>query len=126
MSRQILEMKAQAECFQWAWNELPETRMLLVSAINEHKDQKERAKRKAIGIVPGVSDMALYMPRSEYNGLFIELKTFAGNPSPAQKEWRRIIEGQGYLYQVCRVEPGNIENFKQLLTCYLNNTLTPC
>ena len=69
-----------------------------------HRSATEAAIMKAEGVVPGVADLELNIARGGYHGLKIEMKTDSktSRQSPAQKEWQKRIEQQGYKYFVCR------------------------
>ena len=113
------EMQLQAECFRTAWNDFPITRKLLFHVENELNFAGDNAIRGAIrrseGIVKGVSDFILLIPRLQWHGLMIELKTEEGRQSSAQKEWQMLVEAQGYRYEVIR----SVKDFRELLWDYL-------
>lgn len=117
--RQSPEMKLQAACVLIAWNDFPETRKLLFHVANELDRPDSNpilgAIRKAQGIVSGVADLILLIPRGKYHGLMIEMKTKDGSQSIHQREWQKLVEEQGYRYVVVRSE----EEFRALLTEYL-------
>lgn len=113
------ESRLQARCFTWCWNEHPETRRLLFHVENEgtHSNARDGARRKSMGLVAGVSDLILLMPRGPWHALCIEMKTTDRNSgqSDDQKTWQKIVEAQGYRYEVVRTE----EEFKELINSYL-------
>ena len=113
------EMKIQAECVKIAWNEFPETRFSLFHVANEvdRPDSSPMigAMRRAEGIVRGVSDLILLLPRNGYHALCIEMKTESGYQSSFQKNWQSIVESNGYKYVVCR----SAEQFRNELKNYL-------
>lgn len=117
--RQSPEMKLQAACVLIAWNDFPVTRKLLFHVANELDRPDSNpilgAIRKAQGIVSGVSDLILLIPRGQYHGLMIEMKTKDGSQSIHQREWQKLVEEQGYRYVVVRSE----EEFRAVLTEYL-------
>lgn len=117
--RQSPEMKLQAACVVMAWNDFPETRKLLFHVANELDRPDSNpilgAIRKAQGIVSGVADLILLIPRGQYHGLMIEMKTKDGSQSIHQREWQKLVEEQGYRYVVVRSE----EEFRAVLTEYL-------
>lgn len=118
--RQQSEMRIQADCVRWAWNERPETRRLLFHVQNE-LDRPDAnamlgARRRAEGIVRGVSDLILLIVRGPYHGLMIEMKRPDGYQSSYQREWQKIVEAQGYKYVVCR----SLEQFQIEVDEYLN------
>lgn len=113
------EMRIQAECVKVAWNEFPETRFCLFHVANE-VDRPDAspmigARRRAEGIVRGVSDLILLLPRKGYHALCIEMKTESGYQSSFQKNWQSIVESNGYKYVICR----SADQFRQELKDYL-------
>lgn len=52
---------------------------------------------KREGVRPGVSDLFLMAKRGKYAGLFIELKTATGTPSPDQHRFIIAARQQGYM-----------------------------
>jgi hypothetical protein len=52
----------------------------------EHRSKRTGAKLKAMGVVPGISDMAFVL--SDGRAAFIELKAIGGRLSPAQKAFQ--------------------------------------
>ena len=116
--RRQLEMQLQAKCVLAAWNDFPETRKLLFHVENEdqHGSAFTGSIRRAQGIVRGVSDLILLIPRGRFHGLMIEMKTKDGYQSSFQREWESLVKAQGYRYEVIRSE----EDFRALLTEYLS------
>lgn len=113
------EGRVQAECVQWFWNEYPEYRSLLFHIPNEgnRSSKTDGAYRKALGLVSGVSDLILLIPRGKFHALCIEMKTEVGRQSDAQRLWQSKVEAQGYRYEVVR----SLEEFKKLIVEYLNS-----
>lgn len=114
------EGKIQAECFAWFWNDYPQYRKLLFHIPNENDRSDSNiiqgAIRKSLGVVAGVSDLILLVPRGLYHGLCIEMKDKKGTQKPAQKEWQTLVEAQGYKYCLCR----SLAQFKNVISDYLN------
>lgn len=114
------EGKIQAECFAWFWNDYPQYRRLLFHIPNENDRSDSNiiqgAIRKSLGVVAGVSDLILLVPKGLYHGLCIEMKDEKGTQKPAQKEWQTIVEAQGYKYCLCR----SLAQFKNVISDYLN------
>ena len=74
------------------------------------------SRKKAEGLVAGVSDLILLVPRGGFGSLCIELKTSVGRQSSTQKEWQRKAEMAGNKYIICR----NVESFSEEVKKYLN------
>ena len=77
------------------------------------------AKMVREGIVRGVADLCLCIPRGGYHALYIEMKKPGSYQRPEQKEWQKNCEKYGNLYVVCR----SLEEFREIVTKYLNGEL---
>ena len=60
----------------------------------------KRMKRE--GIVKGVADLCLCIPRGRYHALYIEMKKPGSYQRPEQKEWQKNCEKYGNRYVVCK------------------------
>jgi hypothetical protein len=73
---------------------------------NIHGNKKERMikgkRQREEGVLKGVPDLLLPIPRGAYSGLFIETKTPKGRLSDSQKEVIPKLQGVGYAVFVCR------------------------
>lgn len=70
---------------------------------------------KAEGLLPGVSDLMLIVPKAGWHGLFIEMKSKDGHLSEAQKEFMGAATLMGYQSVVCY----GFEDAKEAITNYL-------
>ena len=101
------EHQIQSACVRWFAYQHPELKGLLFAVPNGGARNKATAgKLKAEGVVAGVSDLILLVPRiifgvAQWHGLCIEMKTAKGRQSPDQKEWQAKVESKGYKYAVC-------------------------
>lgn len=68
-----------------------------------------------MGVRAGFPDLILCVAKNGYYGLFIELKAGKGRQSDKQKEYQRLLEAQGYRYEVVR----DIEEFLKIINDYL-------
>ena len=88
------EAQHQANVIKWSqqpsirrqWPEL---------ALLHHKHLKQQ------GVKPGVPDLCLPVPRGQYHGLYIEMKTESGHTSDEQEWWGERLQAQGYVWRVC-------------------------
>jgi hypothetical protein len=81
-----------------------------------HRNIQTARSLKGEGGTSGVSDLLLLVPKREYHGLCVEVKTPVGRQSENQKNWQRIIEAQGYRYEIVR----SLDEFAELVRWYLN------
>jgi hypothetical protein len=66
---------------------------------NQAKNATQGSILKAMGMVPGVSDLLWFHQGCLY---CIELKTETGTQSAVQKKWQSAVEKQGAIYYVIR------------------------
>lgn len=74
------------------------------------------ARLKAEGMVKGVADLILLVPRNGYGALCLETKTATGKQEPEQKEWQKAAEAAGNKYVVYR----SAEEGMQIIEDYLD------
>jgi hypothetical protein len=60
------------------------------------------AKMKHEGVRAGYPDYLLDVPRGDFHGLRIELKSATGYTSREQKKWIERLRANGYRVEVCR------------------------
>ena len=113
------EHDLQVGCVRWFRYEFPAFAPLLFAIPNGgRRDYVAAAKLKAEGVVPGVPDLLLAVPRGGFHGLWIEMKNGkAGELSTAQKEMHINLRAQGYRVEVCRT----FEGFVTILRDYLRS-----
>jgi hypothetical protein len=80
----------------------PELRLLFAVPNGGDRNPIVAAKMKAEGVRPGVPDYLLPVPRGEYIGLAIELKSLTGYASREQKDWIEALRAHGWRAEVCR------------------------
>ena len=102
------EAQIQASCVMWLWNMHPQTRGLFFSVTNNSEHIARAMQRKAIGLIPGVSD-CLFIWRGQL--YCFEFKTEIGRQSPPQKEWEAKAVNQGAKYYLVR----SLEQFQTLI-----------
>lgn len=102
------EAQIQASCVMWLWNTHPQTRGLFFSVTNNSEHIARAMQRKAVGLIPGVSDCLFIWSGQLY---CFEFKTEIGRQSDAQKDWENKAIGQGAKYFIVR----SLEQFKTLM-----------
>lgn len=109
------EMKIQAECFIWHWNNFPEERGMLHHNNNNSVNYIVGNRMKSMGVVKGVTDFELILP----GGIvaWIEMKTPIGRLSEDQIKFRDKIIKRGHFHFVIRTT----EEFKNLIKTLYEN-----
>jgi hypothetical protein len=75
---------------------------MLHSSLNGVKLSKSQAgKAKASGMLSGVPDLFLPVPRGKYHGLYIEMKSAKGRIMPSQSRYLKAVSDFGYSAVVC-------------------------
>ncbi len=99
------EHAEQVALFRWAEfarARLPELALLFAIPNGGHRHKAIAAKLKAEGVRRGVPDLCLPVPRNGAHGLWIELKTQTGRPTPEQQIWIHALRREGYAAKICR------------------------
>lgn len=110
------EHNLQCACVRWFNLQWPQYHGLLFAIPNGGARSKATAgKLKAEGVVPGVADLILLVPKQWAFALCIEMKTAKGRQSPEQMEWQRKVEDNNYRYVICR----SLEGFMSVVNEYL-------
>ena len=93
------EDRLQVSVVQWLKLALPADALFYAVPNGGSRNPIEGAKLKAMGTLPGVSDLNIECNGRTYH---IELKTASGRQSPAQKAFESSVHKAGNLYQLCR------------------------
>lgn len=110
------ESKTQRVCVKWFRLVYPELSRLLFAVPNGGKRGiREAVIMKAEGVVSGVADLLLLVPRGGYNALAIEMKGEKGKQTKNQKLWQQDFEKAGGKYVVCR----GFDEFRNEIERYL-------
>ena len=114
-----LESRMQVECVKWFRYQYRQFGELLIHVPNGgSRDLRTAQRLKSEGVVPGVSDLVLFMPNTKYHGLFIELKIKPNKQSEHQKKWQLIVEAMNYQYALVY----SFEDFKIQIESYFDNS----
>ena len=112
------EHDEQKALFQWAeiaQLQRPELALMFAIPNGGHRLKAVAGKMKAEGVKPGVPDIFLPVPRQQYHGLFVEMKTQKGAISKEQHRWIRPLLCKGYQVKVCRGWQAAAEVIEQYL-----------
>jgi hypothetical protein len=113
----MTEHEHQTALIQWL-SKHPDPRTGMIFAIPNAGKRSLRAgaELKKEGMRTGGPDLLLPVACGGYHGLFIELKTLTGRPTPEQKQWITALREQGYHAVVCR----GCEAAKEVVDEYLS------
>lgn len=103
-----LEFKSQCALIQWLGYEqkkYPELAYLYAIPNDIRTTPQRAARAKAMGMRSGVPDLCLPVPRGLFHGLYIEMKSIDGQPSPSQRDFLQFLGSVGYATAVCRSAP---------------------
>lgn len=112
------EHMLQCACVRWFGYQYPEYHGMLFAVPNGgRRDAVTGARLKAEGVVAGVADLILLLPRGGYNCLCLELKDGKGRQSAEQKIWQGQVEKNGALYVIVR----DFNSFVKIVINYINS-----
>lgn len=119
------EHQHQTALVQWFRLQYPKFKLHLFAIPNGAHlagDARLRAIKmnamKAEGLTPGASDLFLMIPKNNYHGLFVEMKTTGGKVSDNQKDFMSAASSMNYLAVVCY----SFEEAKDAITKYLQES----
>lgn len=114
-----LESELQIVCIEWFRYSYPQYRMLLFSIPNGGKRSLLTAVRmKREGVVSGVSDLFLSIPRHGYHGFYIEMKYGKNKLSENQEAFFQEARMQGYKCEMIN----SLDKFIDHVNNYLKPT----
>lgn len=112
----LSEHKEQVLLIRWWRLQYPRLSKCLFAIPNGgHRNIVTAMKLKDEGVVSGVSDLFLMMPKGDWHGLFIEMKAIKGRVSQEQTEFMQIATDNGYLAVVCF----GFDDAKKVIETYL-------
>lgn len=91
------EDQLQAFCVKWFWNSMPQWRGMLFHVDNNSWNATVGAKKKALGVVAGPSDIILI---SFVEVLFLECKLPGEVQSAEQLKFQAMCEERGKTYKL--------------------------
>ena len=98
------ESKEQIALFEWAGyfvKQYPELALLYHIPNGGHRYRTTAIRLKAEGVKAGVPDICLPVARSDFHGLYIEMKAGKNKPTDNQSRWLDDLSEQGYYAAVC-------------------------
>ena len=110
------ESKLQQSCVRWFRYAYPKYAHLLFAVPNGVATTATQGRiLKAEGMVAGVSDLILLVPRNDNGALCIEMKTTKGIQRETQKLWQQEAESAGNKYIIART----FDQFREAIIRYL-------
>ncbi len=100
------EAQEQTDLISWARdciknNIYPELIMLYAVPNGGTRDKLEAVNLKRQGVVAGVPDLCLAVPKGKYHGLYIEMKVHPNKTTNKQEQWLANLSYYGYAVKVC-------------------------
>lgn len=129
--REDHEHELQSACILWFRYQYPKYKKLCFAIPNGGSRSKktfenktgqkvtyspEAQRMKKEGLVPGVCDLFLSIPRGKYHGLYLETKWGKNSLSEDQQDFITEVIAQGYKAIVYR----SLDQFMQEINNYLN------
>lgn len=112
----LSENQIQHSCVEWFRNQYPKLSWMLFAVPNGGlRDKKTASIMKYEGVISGVSDLILLIPKKGYASLCIEMKTPSGRQSENQKIWQSEAEKFRNKYVLCRSLDEFIKEVKNYL-----------
>lgn len=96
------EQRALIEWCEWNTKAYPGIEMIFHIPNGEWRVPRTASKLKKMGVKPGIPDLFLAVPRGQYHGLFIEVKTKTGKVTENQERWHNSLRAKGYCVEVCK------------------------
>lgn len=94
------EIQLQSKCFQWLWNNYPQTRRKFFHVPNGgSRNAVEGMQLKASGVVAGIPDCVLIHMGNAYG---FEMKTQSGKVSPEQQKVHKVWQDDGTPVYIIR------------------------
>ncbi|MFO7923673.1 MAG: VRR-NUC domain-containing protein [Bacteroidales bacterium] len=112
------ESRLQQACVKWFRYQYNNISKLLIAVPNGGaRSRIEASIMMGEGVVAGVADLLLLVPRKDHGALAIEMKAGAGKQTEKQKAWQAAFEKAGNRYVVCR----DFEQFREAIESYLKS-----
>jgi hypothetical protein len=119
---QNIESKTQIACVSWFDSQFPPIKNMLFAIPNGGKRGVVTASiMKAEGVRRGSPDLFLSIPKLNYHGMYIEMKTEDGKLKPEQQQFRDVVVSFNYHHVVCR----SVDDFVREVSRYLQSFKEP-
>jgi len=81
-------------------SDFPEIHLLHAIPNGDWRGWGTGVKLKAQGVIPGIPDLCLPVPRGEFHGFYLELKKARGSVKPDQWDMMSALHSQGYHVRI--------------------------
>ena len=96
------ESNEQIAAMEWLRMKHPDIALHTMHIGNERKATYYMGYiMKQMGVLKGASDLFMAWPNGGYHGLFIEVKSLTGKPTPDQKAFIQRMVDKGYYACIC-------------------------
>ncbi len=110
------ESQLQVQCIRWYDYQYPHFRQLLFSIPNGGKRGLITAvNMKREGARKGIADLFLSIPKRDYHGMYLELKSGKNDLTKEQQEFKKEVEKRNYKFEVIR----SFDEFQREVEQYL-------
>ena len=115
-TKPLTERQIQIQCVGWFRQRYPEASRVFFSTPNGGARNPWTAKNlRDEGVLSGVADLILLLPRHGYAALCIEMKKIGGRQSDSQKVFEQACKEYKVKYVVCY----SLEEFQAVVEEYL-------
>jgi hypothetical protein len=115
-TKPLTERQIQIQCVGWFRQRYPEASRVFFAVPNGSARNAWTAKNlKDEGVLSGVADLILLLPRHGYAALCIEMKKIGGRQSDSQKVFEQACKEYKVKYVVCY----SLEEFQAVVEEYL-------
>ena len=112
----LSESQIQHDCLAWFRLQYPKLERMMFAVPNGgRRDAKTGARMRYEGVVRGVADLILLVPKKGFASLCIEMKAPKGTQSEHQRKWQKEAETYRNKYVVCH----SLQEFMNEVNSYL-------
>lgn len=112
------ESELQIACINWFRFTYPQFKMLLFAIPNGgHRNIITAMRMKREGVVSGVPDLFLSIPRNDFHGFYIELKSGNNKLTSNQESFIHDVSKHNYKCEVIT----SVNQFIREITYYINS-----
>ena len=110
------EGRLQSDIFVEFWNSHPEYRGALFHIYSNPRSKIQGAQLKAMGMLKGMPDFCLAIPRNGFGSLYIELKLPGQKPKPEQLAQHETLRKHGNKVAVCWTKEEALKELRDYLS----------